>query len=156
MDRPIEADKISHPSQAETAATDPSSSKAKRNRIHTHVMCRTSGWGIIGFLACSYFAWLSFNRVWHNQYDWPHDVWTAATYIVWILVLVGLMLDTRCWREQLFFGTVVTNFVVGFGLTVWRTIPTGYIRTARIGTGALWGLAALISLSTMGRSKATE
>ena len=150
MDRPIEADKTS----ARTEVTSPNIEP--KSAPKGHLMCRTSGWGIIGFLACSYFAWLSFSHVWRNQYDWPHDAWTAATYIVWILVLVGLMLDTRCWREQIFFGTLVTNFVIGFGLTVWRTIPTAHVRAARIGTGTLWALAALISLMTVGRSKAPK
>lgn len=116
-------------------------------------MCRSTPWGMMGFLACAYFAWISFSHVLHSEYDWPHDAWTAATYIVWILVLVGLMLDTRCLREQLFFGVLVVNFVIGFGLTVWRTIPSAQVHNARIGTGALWALAALLSLTTMGRGK---
>lgn len=155
MDRPIEVDKITSRSghDSDSATTSP---LAQRTPKTSHLMCRTSGWGIIGFLACGYFAWLSFAHVLQRQYDWPHDAWTAATYIVWILVLVGLMLDTRCLREQIFFGTLVTNFVIGFGLTVWRTIPVAHVRTARIGTGALWALAALISLSTMGRSRTTN
>ena len=119
-------------------------------------MCRSTPWGIMGFLACAYFAWISYSHVLRHEYDWPHDAWTAATYIVWILVLVGLMVDTRCLREQLFFGVLVLNFIIGFGLTLWRTIPSAQVHNARIGTGALWALAALLSLTTMGRSgKAT-
>jgi len=118
-----------------------------------HLMCRSTGWGIMGFLACSYFAWISFAHVTHAEYDWPHDAWTAATYIVWILLLVGLALDTNCFRERLFFGLLVANFVVGLGLTLWSTIMPLQVRHARIGTGALWAMAAVTSLSTMGRGK---
>jgi hypothetical protein len=117
-----------------------------------HLMCRTTAWGIMGFLACSYFAWISFSHVLRQEYDWPHDTWTAATYIVWILLLAGLTLDTHCLRERLFFGLLVANFVQGFALTLWRTIPSTQVHNARIGTGTLWGLAALVSLTTMGRS----
>jgi hypothetical protein len=106
----------------------------------------------MGFLACAYFAWISFSHLRRNEYDWPHDAWTAATYIVWVLVLAGLMLDTRCLRERLFFGVLLVNFVIGFGLTLWRTVPSAQVRTARIGTGTLWALAALVSLTTMGRA----
>ena len=117
-------------------------------------MCRATPWGIMGFLACGYFAWISYSRVLRNESDWPHDGWTAATYIVWILVLVGLALDTRCLRERIFFGVLVVNFTVGLGLTLWNTIPSAQVHQARIGTGALWALAALISLTTVGRAKA--
>ncbi len=43
-------------------------------------------WGIAGFLGCAYFAWVSFSHVLRNEFDWPHDAWTAATYLVWILL----------------------------------------------------------------------
>jgi len=150
MDRPIEADKIEDRSDAELLVHP-----TRQSQKSGHLMCRSSAWGVMGFLACAYFTWLSFIHVWRGEFDWPHDGWTAATYIVWILVLVGLMLDTRCWREQLFFGVLVTNFLIGFGMTVWRSIPATHVRTARLGTGALWGLAALLSLTTMGRAKST-
>jgi hypothetical protein len=116
-----------------------------------HLMCRTPLWGLAGFLGCAYFAWISFGHVTRNEYEWPHDLWTAATYIVWIVLLAGLALDTRCLRERVFFGVLVVNFVVGCGLTLWRDIPSADVRTARIGTGALWAVAALVSLATLGR-----
>ena len=124
----------------------------KRAYNSGHLMCRSSPWGIMGFLACAYFAWISFRHILQSDYDWPHDAWTAATYVVWIVLLVGLMLDTRCWRERLFFGVLVVNFVAGFGLALWRTVPSQQVHNARIGTGALWALAGLASLTTVGRS----
>jgi hypothetical protein len=115
-----------------------------------HLMCRAPLWGVAGFLGCAYFAWISFGHVTRNEYDWPHDAWTAATYIVWILLLASLALDTRCLRERLFFGVLVINFVIGCGLTLWSKIPSADVRTARIGTGVLWALAAVVSLTTLG------
>lgn len=114
-----------------------------------HLMCRTPLWGAAGFLSCAYFAWLSFARVTHSEYDWPHDLWTAATYIIWILLLGAMALDTRCLRERLFFGLLVLNFVVGCALTLWHNASSASVRTARIGTGVLWALAALASLTTL-------
>jgi len=114
-----------------------------------HLMCSTPRWGVAGFLGCAYFAWISFSRAVANVHEWPHDYWTAATYIVWILLLAGLMLDTHCLRERLFFGVLVINFLVGCGVTVWRTIPPSDVRTARMATGTLWALAALLSLATL-------
>jgi hypothetical protein len=119
-------------------------------------MCRTTLWGVAGFLGCSYFAWISFDHLWRRDYSWPHDWWTAATYVVWILLLAGLMLDTHCLRERLFFGVLVVNFVVGCALTLWRTVPVANVRAARIGTGALWALAAVLSLTTLRKVDATR
>lgn len=117
-----------------------------------HLMCRTPLWGVAGFLGCVYFAWVSFSHVTRGEYDWPHDWWTAATYVVWILLLAGLALDTRCLRERFFFGILVLNFIVGCGLTLWHSIPSPEVRTARIGTGAFWALAAVVSLATLGKA----
>jgi hypothetical protein len=128
-----------------------STNVAKRPYTSGHLMCRATAWGLMGSAACAYFAWISFSHVLRQEYDWPHDAWTAATYIVWILLLVGLMLDTHCLRERLFFGLLVANFAVGFILTLWRTIPSTQVHNARLGTGALWTLATLVSLTTMGR-----
>jgi hypothetical protein len=122
---------------------------------HTgHLMCRTSLWGLAGFLGCAYFAWVSFGHVAHNQYDWPHDLWTAATYLVWILLLTGLALDTRCLRERIFFGVLVINFLIGGVLTLWYSAPASAVRMARIVTGILWATGALASLTTLGRANA--
>jgi hypothetical protein len=115
-------------------------------------MCRTPLWGIAGFLSCGYFAWISFTHITRGEYDWPHDTWTVATYIVWIVLLTGLAFDTRCLRERLFFSVLVANFVVGCALTLWRAVPPADVRTVRIGTGTLWALAALLSLATLRNS----
>ncbi len=118
-----------------------------------HLMCRTSLWGAAAFLGCAYFAWISFGHVVHNEYVWPHDAWTAATYVVWIVLLGALTVDTKCLRERLFFAVLMIDFFVGFGLTLWRHIPAADVRAARLGTGALWALAAVLSLTTVGREK---
>lgn len=144
MDRPIEKAKVT----GRTGAKQPYSSG--------HLMCRTPLWGVASFLGCVYFAWISFSHVTRKEYEWPHDVWTAATYIVWIVLLAGLAVDTRCLRERVFFGLLLINFVAGCGLTLWRNIPSADVRTARIATGALWALAALVSLTTLGRANPTR
>jgi hypothetical protein len=133
-------------------------SAEKHNGSHSsgHLMCRTPLWGLAGFIGCAYFTWISFAHVIHNEFEWPHDYWTAATYVVWIVLLAALGLDTRCWRERMFFGVLVINFVVGCALTLWRTIPPNDLRIARTGTGALWALAALLSLTTLGNTRTPE
>ena len=147
MDREIENAKTE--TGTEAGMRSGSTNEAKQPYTSGHLMCRAPLWGMAGFLACAYFAWVSFGHVTRNEYDWPHDYWTAATYIVWILLLAGLALDTRCWRERLFFGLLVINFVIGCGLTLWHSVPSADVRNARIGTGALWAVAALVSLTTL-------
>ena len=148
MDRQIDNTKVKAGTKVEMKVE--TKTGAKQPYKSGHLMCRTPLWGVAGFLGCAYFAWVSFSRVTRGNYDWPHDFWTAATYIVWILLLAGLALDTRCLRERLFFGLLVFNFVVGCGLTLWTNVPSADVRTARIGTGALWAVAALVSLTTLG------
>jgi hypothetical protein len=151
MDRQIDSAQLYRRTNIET---ETNKSGAEQSAYTSgHLMCRTSLWGIAGFFGCAYFVWISFSDVTHNKYDWPHDIWTAATYIVWILLLAGLALGTRCVRERLFFGLLVVNFVIGCGLTFWYNIPSGDVRTARIGTGTLWAVAALVSLTTIGNSR---
>ena len=151
MDSQIEntKDKIRAKTETQAATKAAATIGAKQSYSSGHLMCRTPLWGIAGFLGCAYFAWISFGHVARQEYEWPHDLWTAATYIVWILLLTGLALDTRCLRERLFFGVLVINFVVGCGLTLWYNIPSADVRTARIGTGALWAVAAIVSLTTL-------
>jgi hypothetical protein len=151
MDRQIESAKAEVGAEAGADAGVKIGTKTGTRLSYTsgHLMCRTPLWGVAGFLGCAYFAWISFGHVTHNEYEWPHDAWTAVTYIVWIILLAGLAVDTRCVRERVFFGMLVINFVVGCGLTLWRNIPSADMRTARIGTGALWAVAALVSLTTL-------
>ncbi len=124
----------------------------RSRRGSAHLMCRTPLWGVAGFLGCAYFAWVSYGHISRREYDWPHDLWTAGTYLVWIILLAGLALDTRCLRERLFFGILVVNFVIGATLTLWSTVAPAEVRSARMLTGALWTLAAVVSLTTLGRS----
>lgn len=119
-------------------------------------MCRTSLWGVAGFLGCAYFAWISFGHAVRNELEWPHDLWTAATYLVWIVLLGALAYDTRCVRERIAFGILLIDFFIGFALTLWHTAPAADVRTARIGTGGLWALAAVASLTTVGREKQSQ
>jgi hypothetical protein len=149
MDRQIDNAKVKAGTKVEMKVETKTGAKQPSAYRSGHLMCRTPLWGVAGFLGCSYFAWVSFSRVSRGNYDWPHDFWTAATYIVWILLLAGLALDTRCLRERMFFGLLVINFVVGCGLTLWSKVPPADVRTARIGTGAFWAVAALVSLTTL-------
>ncbi|MFI5114321.1 MAG: hypothetical protein ACHP7J_04175 [Terriglobales bacterium] len=126
---------------------------AKQSYRSGHLMCRASLWGIAGFLACAYFAWISYGHVARNEYGWPHDAWTAGTYLVWIVLLAALTFDTRCFRERIFFGLLLLNFVMGFGLTLWGSVPLAGVRQARLVTAALWAMAALVSLITIGRAR---
>jgi len=147
MDRQIESAKAEVGAEAGTKTATKTGTRL--SYTSGHLMCRTPLWGVAGFLGCAYFAWISFGHVTRNEYEWPHDAWTAVTYIVWIILLAGLAVDTRCLRERVFFAMLVINFVVGCGLTLWRNVPSADVRTARIGTGALWAVAALVSLTTL-------
>ena len=119
--------------------------KAHRARA-AHLMCGMPVWGIAGALACSYFAYLSYSHVRHGEFDWPHDTWFIVTYAVWVLLMAGLMSETRCLRERIFFALVLANFTLGFVLAIWVAAPLEAVRGVRIISSGLWGLAALVSV----------
>jgi hypothetical protein len=118
--------------------------KARHGRP-IHLMCGMPVWGIAGFVGCAYLAFVSYEHVRRQGFNWKHDAWSIATYAVWVLLLAGLTSATRCWRERVFFALVLANFALGFGLTVWAGAPREAVRDVRVISSVLWGLAAVAS-----------
>ena len=87
-----------------------------------HLMCGQPIWGLAGVLSCSYLAYLSWGHVRQGDFDWAHDAWSIVTYAVWVLLMLGLLTETRCWRERAFFALVLANFSMGLALVIWRMI----------------------------------
>jgi hypothetical protein len=105
-------------------------------------------WGVAGAVASAYFSYLSYSHLDNGDYSWPHTWWTVFTYLVWMVLIVGLLTETRCWRERIFFGLVLLTFLLGFALSAWHTAPISAVRQLRMASTALWALAALASLAT--------
>jgi hypothetical protein len=114
-----------------------------------HLMCTTPFWGVAGALGCAYFAYLSYSRLRDLDFSWSHDWQSVLTGGVWILLLLGLIAETRCWRERTFFGLLFVNFSIAFALALWKRAPFDLMRQARKTTLALWILAMLASLLTL-------
>jgi len=112
-----------------------------------HLVCGMPLWGVTGTLVCSYLAWLSYSHVRSGQFDWPHDGWSIASYGVWVLLMAGLISETRCLRERMFFALVMINFAMGFTLASWDKAALSTVREMRVITSMSWALAALISLA---------
>lgn len=123
-----------------------------------HLMCGMPIWGVAGILGCSYLAYLSYGHVRRAEFEWSHDVWSIVTYAVWILLMLGLLGETRCWRERGFFALVLTNFVLGFGLAAWKGASMEAVRQVRVISTGLWTAAAVVSVVVTFSSghKATE
>src|SRR5438445_399905 len=111
-----------------------------------HLMCGQPIWGLAGVLSCSYLAYLSWGHVRQGDFDWAHDAWSIVTYAVWVLLMLGLLTETRCWRERAFFALVLANFSMGLGLVIWRMAPVGAVREVRLVSAWLWVIAALVSV----------
>jgi hypothetical protein len=112
-------------------------------------MCGIPFWGMAATAACAYFAYSAFSQLREDDFYWQHGWWTLATWIVWILLIAGLFADTRCWRERVFFGLLLLNFLLGFVLAAWSTASTSMIRQARQISLVLWILSGLASLGTV-------
>jgi hypothetical protein len=132
-------------SPAESAAGGP----GKNTRAKSwHLMCGTALWGFAGAIVSAYLSYLSYSHLDNGDYSWPHTLWTVLTYLVWMVLIGGLLTETRCWRERVFFGLVLLTFFLGFVLSAWFGAPIGAVRQLRMASTVLWALAALASLTT--------
>ncbi len=111
-----------------------------------HLMCGMPLWGIAAAMVCSYLAYVSYAHVRQGEFSWSHDFLSIVTYAVWVILIAGLISETRCLRECLFFVLVLANFTLGFVLAVWAEAPFEMVRKAREISSALWALAAIASL----------
>jgi tellurite resistance protein TehA-like permease len=109
-------------------------------------MCGMPLWGIAAAMVCSYLAYVSYAHVRQGEFSWSHDFLSIVTYAVWVTLIAGLISETRCLRERLFFVLVFANFTLGFVLAVWAEAPFEMVRKAREISSALWALAAIASL----------
>jgi len=112
-------------------------------------MCHSRFWGIVGAISCAYFAYLAYTRLRDADFLWSHDLWSLLTSAVWIMLVLGLISETRCWRERVFFGLVLLNLAAGFAFSLWTAAPLNYARDSRDVSFVLWILAALASLMTL-------
>jgi hypothetical protein len=112
-------------------------------------MCRSRFRGIVGAIACAYFAYLAYTRLRDADFLWSHDLWSLLTSAVWIMLVFGLISETRCWRERVFFGLVLLNLAAGFAFSLWTAAPLNYAHDSRDVSFVLWILAALASLMTL-------
>ena len=77
---------------------------------------------------------------------WSHDTVDIATHMVWMIFLVGLLTETRCWKEWVFFSLVLLNFGIASVLGFWKSAPANVLILSRELSAGIWGLAALLSL----------
>ena len=131
-------------------AVKPESAGPPRGRAPVaHLMCGTPFWGIAAGAACAYFAYSSYSELAEDNFYWQHGWWIVITWAIWLLLIMGLISETRCWRERIFFGLMLLNFSLGFVLAAWSTASFPTVRVGRQISFVLWLLAALASLRTV-------
>jgi hypothetical protein len=118
-----------------------------------HLMCRNRFWGITGAIAGAYFAYGAYAHIRDANLLWPHNWWSLLTYSVWIVLMLGLLSETRCSRERIFFGLVLLSLLTGFVFLLWAAAPLRYAREAREAVLLLWIAAALASVTTLAQPK---
>lgn len=121
----------------------------KRARVKaTHLICGSKLWSLVGLIGCGYLAKVAASRI-HGEWAWSHDPWEVATHLIWMLFMIGLITETRCWKERLFFALVLTNFTFAFAMGLWAGAPGSVVRETRLISAAAWAAAALVSLGLM-------
>jgi len=119
-------------------------------------MCGKPFWGVAGAVGSAYLSYVSYSRLQDVDFSWSHDWQSITTAAVWTVLVLGLLSETRCWREWTFFGLLLVNFASWLVASVWTTVPASAIRDLRKVSIALWGLAALMSLATIFAPKVSE
>jgi hypothetical protein len=119
-------------------------------------MCGKPSWGVVAAAVSAYLAYLSYSQVREGDFFWQHEWWTILTWAVWLVLIGGLLTETQCWRERMFFGLVLINFALGFIFAAWTSAPASVVRHAREAAVGLWTLAAIASLTTLSRRTQTS
>lgn len=123
---------------------------------HAHLMCRRPWWGLGGFALCTYFAYTTFAGLRDGEFYWDSGWWIVLTWAVWVVFAAGLLTETRCWREGIFFSLLLLVLLVGVVFSAWTSARPAAIRESREASLALWSLTAFASLTTIRLSKARE
>src|SRR5207237_9685631 len=110
-----------------------------------HLMCGSKTWTIVAFVSCSYFTKVAMSRIHGLTIGWSHDSLDIATHLVWMAFLVGLLTETRCWKERIFFALVFINFGLAFVMGFWSSASDVIVQKTRLFSAVLWGLSALVS-----------
>ena len=117
-------------------------------------MCGTL-WGVVACAGCAYLSYVSYSRLQEGNYYRPREWWSVLTWAVWFVLVVGLLSETRCWRERIFFSLLLLNSTLACVLAAWTTAPPSVIQQAREISVVLWALAALASLLTLSNPAGT-
>jgi hypothetical protein len=121
---------------------------AKRARSgSTHLMCGSRLWTIAAFVCSGYFAKVAIERARTVNVAWSHDALAITTHAVWVLFMIGLITETRCWKERVFFGLVLANFALASAMGLWDSAPVSLLDQSRLLSASLWVAAALVSFA---------
>lgn len=110
-----------------------------------HLMCGSRLWTIAAFVCSAYFAKVAVERARASNVAWSHDALDVTTHAVWVLFMLGLISETRCWKERVFFGLVLANFALASVMGLWSSAPVRVLDQTRFASAALWVLTAAVS-----------
>lgn len=108
-------------------------------------MCGSRIWTIAAFLCSAYFAKIAVERARVSVAPWSHDALDIATHGIWVLFMLGLITETRCWKERVFFAVVLVNFGLASAMGMWSSATTDVVHQTRIVSAVLWVVAAVVS-----------
>jgi hypothetical protein len=121
----------------------------KKARLRAaHLICGSKLWTLLALICCAYFAKIAVTRI-YGVWAWSHDPWDVATHLIWVLFMIGLITETRCWKERLLFALVLANFGLAFVMGLWTAASATLVGATRLISAGAWVAAALVSLALM-------
>ena len=113
-----------------------------------HLMCGSKLWPLVGLVCCAYFAKAAAPRT-HGVWAWSHDPWEIGTHFVWVLFMIGLITETRCWKERVFFALVLANSAFAFVMGLWAGASETVVMDTRLLSAGAWAAAAIVSIGLL-------
>ena len=111
-----------------------------------HLMCGSRIWTVAALLCSGYFTKVAWWRLHGGRLSWSHGGLDIVTHLVWVIFMIGLIGETRCWKERAFFSVVLVNFALAFGMGLWSGASEAFVRDTRFVSLGLWLLAAILSV----------
>src|SRR5215467_5036603 len=95
-------------------------------------MCGSRIWTVVALLCSGYFTKVAWWRLHGGRLSWSHGGLDIVTHLVWVIFMIGLIGETRCWMAPTFFLVVPAKFAPLSGMGLWSGTAQDFVRDTRV------------------------